>query len=409
MKTKLYLDAETMGLNDVYVKDGKEFIGAKEYKMIEVGLILTDMHENIIDVMDAQIKINSSDIEKADPWSVEHHTKSGLLDKCLAAQGDTEIVEKKILDFLEKNNIDERVLLSGQSAHFDKEFIKYQMPKLFSKMNHQTFDISTLRHHYQDKYPAVMEALDEIKKEVYDHTALNDIAFSVIAGRVYDGMGDGDFTRGSELEHEDISSLQYIKSSVFDKVNRYKASKNNDKSHEIQISNFKRENKLVQVSWEDPDYWGDDVATGYQVSFDIKLDVQTVAKVEALYQRSKDIDGCDIKISFLKTASKDDLAEYIENKDSKFGFMSDFRKQEIINFCALISEQIEGDKKPSNDDVININSYLSEEPLKSKSEKLLVSEVPDVLRSYLLGNALEHRKETYVPSHRNSSRDMEMG
>lgn len=386
MLHKLYLDAETMGLNTVLVKDGKEIIGAKEYKMIEVGVILTDMNENIIDMMDASIKINMSDIDNADPWSVEHHTKTGLLDKCLASQETTKIVEKKIIDFLESNNIEKRVLLAGQSAHFDKEFMKYQMPELSTKVNHQTFDISTLRYHYQDKYPGVMSALDKIKEEHYDHTALNDIAFSLIAGRVYDGMAVGDFSRGDELTENDKVQVDYIKNDVFDKLGEYRLNQNNDKAHEVEIANFSTEDKIIQVASEDPDSWSDDIASAKKVTFDLKLDIQTSVRIDAVYQKDKNPEGCEIKISFLKQATKDTLAEYIENKDFKYGYMPLSRKQEIIDFCSAISDKIK-DKK---------------------SSKMSIEDVPNILSAYLSGNAFEYRKESYVANHKDLSVDQEL-
>ena len=381
MKHKIYLDAETNGLNDVTIKDGKEFIGAKEYKMIEIGIVLTDMQERVIDIFESQIKISMKDINQADPWCMKAHTKTGLYDKCLAHPDETKVVEEKIINFLDKNNVDKRALLSGQSAHFDKEFIKYQMPSLFNRLNHQTFDISTLRYHYEDKYAGVMKALADIKEDHYNHTALNDIAFSLISGRVYSAIADGDLSKGDELNDDDISLIQFIKNSVLDDVRRYRLNQTISNAHEVEITNFAASENIISIASTDKDSLSDDVTDGYEVSFDMKLDVQTSVNVSARIPKDSNLNSSDVSVKFLKSATKDTLRDFIENKETNYGFGCASRTQELIEFTRTVLNEIGN----------------------NKNAKLSINNVPNILQAYLSGNALEHRKDTYVASHKNTS------
>lgn len=75
------LDLETGGLNGYEtLPNGERVHGALHYPILEVGMLICDEKLNINEEFSVGI-FNESTLERMNPWAVDQHTKSGLIDR----------------------------------------------------------------------------------------------------------------------------------------------------------------------------------------------------------------------------------------------------------------------------------------------------------------------------------------
>ena len=180
------LDLETGGLNSYEtLPTGERVHGALHYPIIEAALIVCDEKLNFLGKIHVGI-FNESMIEKMNPWALETHTKSGLIDQLRWDSGDHDMVfsenehaEQFIIKQLElmgvqKYDRKEKTggILFGNSIGFDVSFISAQMPKLSEYFHYRAIDVSSIdllkRTAWGDG------AMPYIAKQ-YGHTAMADI------------------------------------------------------------------------------------------------------------------------------------------------------------------------------------------------------------------------------------------
>lgn len=75
-----------------------------------------------------------------DPIAFKMHEESGLLRQVRSFGWNAGEVEQ-----LACKAIPEGAVLAGYSVHFDREFLRHQMPFLFRKLHHRLIDVSTIR------------------------------------------------------------------------------------------------------------------------------------------------------------------------------------------------------------------------------------------------------------------------
>jgi oligoribonuclease len=378
---KVYIDLETNGLNDLIERNGLMVSGASVHCILEIGIILTDKNERVIDVFESSIRIDPSDIYNADKWCKNQHTTTGTFDKCLSSPDYLKEVEKKVIAFLEKNNAKDRLLIAGQSVHFDKEFIKYQMPTLFKMFNHQSYDISTLLKVNKEKYPDIVNELSEIKKELYNHTALDDIAFSLISGRTYNDAACGLFkTNQSEINGSVKQVVHSNKDLILEAVSEYRTNKEDQRYDSdadlcsIEISNFNSGTKTVAVASKDPDDWSDDIDIASDLTFDVKLDQETSIRVNCVSTDFKTLMESEVSITYNENAKNDPLKSYIEGEGLESKFMSDFRRLEILKFAKHVKNRMG----------IRVDATIETRRL------------PNIFKAYFNENAFENRLKLNV-------------
>lgn len=71
-------------------------------------------------------------------------------------------------------DMEDKLTLAGNSVHFDREFLRHQMPMLFQAFSHRIMDVSTLRY-FEGDYGSGKIELDEPNK----HDALADVMSSI--------------------------------------------------------------------------------------------------------------------------------------------------------------------------------------------------------------------------------------
>lgn len=133
----LFCDLETSGLNpDVDV-------------ILEVGAILYDIRQ-AKELWRGQWIVAGPEARFRPMDRVVHemHTKSGLFDAADSDDGghDLVVVEIEILEMLRDQGLGPQAcIMAGFSPHFDRSFLRVEMPWLERYLHHRLIDVSTLR------------------------------------------------------------------------------------------------------------------------------------------------------------------------------------------------------------------------------------------------------------------------
>lgn len=151
--------------------------------LIEVAAIVTD--ENLTpldDGIDVIIKPPAESLVDMDPFVVEMHTKSGLLDELPAGIPLSE-AQQAVLDYVRRHVPDDRKApLAGSSVHMDRAFLSRDMPDLVAHLHYRIIDVSSLKELVRRWYPRVYFAAPEKRG---GHRALADIRDSILELQYY--------------------------------------------------------------------------------------------------------------------------------------------------------------------------------------------------------------------------------
>lgn len=184
----LFGDIETGGFCH-RLDDGT--LGAESLPIFELALILTDAELNEIgEPLRLVIHHSDSDIAKSDPWAIDTHTKSGLIDEVKRSVLSMAEAEEQILNWLITHGIEpfsgrgsKGLWLAGSSIFFDRCYIMAQMPKLHAFMHYRQLDVSALALAARLWAPEVEK--DAIDAKEYRHEALADIRETIEELRLY--------------------------------------------------------------------------------------------------------------------------------------------------------------------------------------------------------------------------------
>lgn len=165
----LWVDLEMTGLDP------------EKDKILEVAAIATDWQFNEIDRMTAIVKVPKKLIEErmvGEFWEANPESYNSLVAQNENGE-DTEVVEDKILDFIEKN-FGKEVYLAGNSIHQDKRFIVKEWPRLDARLHYRMFDVSAWKIYFEN-----VLKIKFTKRE--NHRALDDIEGSIEEIKYYLG------------------------------------------------------------------------------------------------------------------------------------------------------------------------------------------------------------------------------
>lgn len=163
----LWLDLETTGLNPL--RD----------KILEIATIQTD--NTLLPYINTKHVINVPDAkELCNDYITDMHTQNGLFDDIKGAYRTLEQVEDCIIDSLDP---DITYILAGSSIHFDRSFIKIDMPQLEKHLHYRMLDVSSI-------YMLFNSANIKIKHDHNEpslHRAASDIKNSLACAHKYQG------------------------------------------------------------------------------------------------------------------------------------------------------------------------------------------------------------------------------
>lgn len=153
----LWFDFETTGLDETI------------HCPIEAAAVVTDYKLKVLSQVSSPIHATVEQLEKMNDVVRSMHMRSGLL-HLMAFAPPCEVVEEKILQQIDKSFAEgEKIILCGNSIHFDRKFIRTYMPKLEKRLHYRMIDVSSFKESFRVVYGY------EYPRGTIAHRALPDI------------------------------------------------------------------------------------------------------------------------------------------------------------------------------------------------------------------------------------------
>jgi oligoribonuclease len=151
-------------------------------RIIEVAVVVTDMHLNIL-AEGPVFAIHQSDhtLDKMDAWNKGTHGRSGLIDRVKASTVTEADAEAALITFLKNFVPAGKSPMCGNTICQDRRFMARTMPKLEAFFHYRNLDVSTLKELCKRWKPEIVGGFKKHQK----HTALADIIESVEELRYY--------------------------------------------------------------------------------------------------------------------------------------------------------------------------------------------------------------------------------
>jgi len=145
------------------------------YVIVEIASIVTDNQLNVVaEGPDLVIHYPEDILSDMEPWSLEHHRASGLLDRIRSSSCTCRQAEEETLQFLSRYCEKSASPLCGNSIGQDRRFLFKHMPRLETFFHYRNIDVSSVKELVKRWYPS----LPGFKKEK-THLALSDIRESI--------------------------------------------------------------------------------------------------------------------------------------------------------------------------------------------------------------------------------------
>lgn len=171
IKYQAWVDIETTGTDA-----NRDFI-------LQVACIITDHNFKIIEEQEWIIKQDVRRMKSfSDDFVVQMHEATGLWDR-LKDGTDKEEVDKQLFTLLRKYfGIKYKVIIGGNSVHFDLEFLNKNFSETSSILSHRVLDVSALL-----KFMRTIEKPFKLPKHTVSHDALDDIRWSITQAKAIEG------------------------------------------------------------------------------------------------------------------------------------------------------------------------------------------------------------------------------
>ncbi|MFN3256102.1 MAG: oligoribonuclease [Ilumatobacter sp.] len=146
--------------------------------IVEVATLITDDELNIVaEGPDLVVQAPLDALERMDPFVVEMHTKSGLLDQITASTVTLEEAGVATLAFIKEHVPEARTVpLCGNSIGTDRRFLAAYLPEIEEYLHYRSIDVSSVKELVKRWYPEVASSRPHGHGS---HRALDDIRESV--------------------------------------------------------------------------------------------------------------------------------------------------------------------------------------------------------------------------------------
>ena len=145
-------------------------------RIIEVAVVVTDMHLNVL-AEGPVFAIHQSDetLDKMDSWNKGTHGRSGLIERVKASTVTEAEAEEALIAFLKQYVPAGKSPMCGNTICQDRRFMVRGMPKLEAFFHYRNLDVSTLKELCRRWRPELIAGFKKHQK----HTALADIIESI--------------------------------------------------------------------------------------------------------------------------------------------------------------------------------------------------------------------------------------
>jgi oligoribonuclease len=152
--------------------------------IVEIATIVTDDElEVLAEGPDLVVHHDEVVLARMDPFVVEMHTRSGLLDAIKASTITLEEAGALTLAFIREHAPEPgTVPLCGNSIGTDRRFLAAYLPEIEDHLHYRSIDVSSLKELVRRWYPKVRSARPQ---KTGNHRALDDIRDSIDELRYY--------------------------------------------------------------------------------------------------------------------------------------------------------------------------------------------------------------------------------
>lgn len=129
----VWIDIETTGLDP----DLDE--------LMEVGVVVTTEDLRIVGEYSEVLRVGDGATKLMHPSVHAMHTKNGLISECRSAHRTLSQAEQGIVAWLERFVESDTSPMCGSSVHFDRSFLKVNMPYVVEFCTYRNIDVSTVK------------------------------------------------------------------------------------------------------------------------------------------------------------------------------------------------------------------------------------------------------------------------
>ncbi len=141
-------------------------------RIIEVAVEITDFEFKTLASYQAVIHQPDEIVNNMNPWAASQHSASGLTARVRDSKKSEEEVIGEMIGLIKAHFGDEMAILSGNSIHNDRNFIKQWWPEVDALLHYRMVDVSSLKILMQGMHGFVYEkdsshrAEDDIKASI---------------------------------------------------------------------------------------------------------------------------------------------------------------------------------------------------------------------------------------------------
>ncbi len=152
--------------------------------IVEIATLVTDDELNIV-AEGPDIVVHQPDdvLQRMDPFVVDMHTRSGLLELIRASTVSLDEAGRATLEFIREHIPESRTVpLCGNSIGTDRRFLAAYLPEIEEYLHYRSVDVSSVKELVRRWYPDV---LTQRGWKAGTHRALDDIRESVSEMKLY--------------------------------------------------------------------------------------------------------------------------------------------------------------------------------------------------------------------------------
>ncbi|RVD86379.1 uncharacterized protein DFL_004658 [Arthrobotrys flagrans] len=185
----VWIDCEMTGLNP------------PSDKLLQIACFVTDSQLDLLDETGFEIVISRPEslLNQMDTWCTDTHTATGLIPRVLSSEVTVAQAATQLLSYIKKYVPEKKTaIMCGNSIHFDKLFLSYEMPEVVDWLGYRVGDVSSIKEFARRWCEG--SVLDGLPVKKYTHEAKQDILESIEEARYYRKVLFGGAERSGDSE-----------------------------------------------------------------------------------------------------------------------------------------------------------------------------------------------------------------